>query len=894
MVKKQALRILFVEDSETDMFIAEKVIKNAGILFISKRVETEEGLLKEINEFNPDIIISDYSMPSFDGMTALKLSLKLNNNLPFIILTGSINEETAVNCMKAGADDYILKDNLHRLVSAIESSLLKHKNIKAKIIAENALKQSESRFKNLFTENLAVMLLIDPETLTIIDANFAAEKFYGWTIAELKNMKITDINTLQEKELSIIIAKFFNSERKNFEFKHKKANGLICDVEVFLSKLNFGGKTYIHTIVHEITKRKKAENELKTAARVFEHSIDMICVAGFDGYFKVLNPSWERTLGWPTKELLSKPWVSFVHPDDRKITENIKSVIINGQTIFQFENRYICKDGSAKWLSWNTFPYKDEEIMYGVARDVTENKEQREKLRTLSRAVEQSPVSIIITDPEGFIKYANPKTTEVTGYEFKELYGNNPRIFKSGEQSNDFYDKLWGKILSGKRWQGELHNKKKNGDLFWENAIISPIVNSNGDIINFVAVKEDITEKKAMLEELILAKERAEDINRVKSLFLSNMSHELRTPFVGIMGYAELLTESLTDPNDKEMAEGILSTSKRMLTTLTEILNIVKFESEQHEKRITTINIQNLIESINRDFKESALLKNIKFEFKINVENLFINSDESLVSEALRMLVSNAIKFTEKGKVQIIVDKINKADKNYLTISVLDTGIGIAKDKQEIIWQEFRQVEEGISRNYQGTGLGLTIAKRSIEILGGKIFLESEFGKGSVFTIEIPFNELLETENVFNTKYKYATLDKNGLTKLNSLSSKRKIILNIEDDLLTIKIIKRALKEIYDIDSATNAIIALEKIKNFQFDAILMDINLGSGLNGVELTQKIRLIPNYKETPIIALTTFASDYDKLNFLSKGVSHYLAKPFMMKDLLKILDEIFRNG
>ena len=154
--------------------------------------------------------------------------------------------------------------------------------------------------------------------------------------------------------------------------------------------------------------------------------------------------------------------VSFVHPDDRKITENIKSVIINGQKIFQFENRYICKDGSAKWLSWNTFPYKDEEIMYGVARDVTENKEQREKLRTLSRAVEQSPVSIIITDPEGFIKYANPKTTEVTGYEFKELYGNNPRIFKSGEQSNDFYDKLWGKILSGKRWQGELHNKKKN------------------------------------------------------------------------------------------------------------------------------------------------------------------------------------------------------------------------------------------------------------------------------------------------------------------------------------------------------------------------------------------------------------------------------------------------
>ncbi|MDZ7762812.1 MAG: response regulator [Melioribacteraceae bacterium] len=183
------LHILFVEDLETDQILTEREIKKAGIEFTSVRVETEKDFIYQLENFEPNIIISDYSMPEFDGMSALKIALKIKPNIPFLILTGSMNEETAVECMKAGADDYVIKENLHRLVPAINAALKKYEHIEAKLRAETALSESEQRFKSIFRDSLAVMLLIDPETRKIIDANTAAEKFYGWSKEELKKKK---------------------------------------------------------------------------------------------------------------------------------------------------------------------------------------------------------------------------------------------------------------------------------------------------------------------------------------------------------------------------------------------------------------------------------------------------------------------------------------------------------------------------------------------------------------------------------------------------------------------------------------------------------------------------------------------------------------------------------
>lgn len=262
MPLSKKFRVLFVEDSEIDKEIAEREMIRSGLDFTSTRVETEEEYLNEVTNNKPDIIISDYSLPTFDGMSALKIALKMRLQIPFILMTGSTNEETAVECMKAGADDYIIKENLNRLVPALWAAVEKHQNIIAKKLAEKELLKSERRFRTLFSENLAPMILVDPETHQIVDANKAAENFYGWRIDQLKEKRINDINTLSDEDILAEMKNAVSQKRIHFQFKHRTALGEIRDVEVYSSAIMIGDKKILHSIIHDITEKKRIENEL--------------------------------------------------------------------------------------------------------------------------------------------------------------------------------------------------------------------------------------------------------------------------------------------------------------------------------------------------------------------------------------------------------------------------------------------------------------------------------------------------------------------------------------------------------------------------------------------------------------------------------------------------------
>jgi len=378
------------------------------------------------------------------------------------------------------------------------------------------------------------------------------------------------------------------------------------------------------------------------------------------------------------------------------------------------------------------------EGIFILSLEITQKKIAENEIRKISKAVTQSPVIVVITNKSGNIEYVNPKFTEVTGYSGDEAKGKNPKILRSGYHSKEFYKELWDTIIEGKDWHGEFLNKKKNGEFYWENAFISPLFDNENNITHFVAVKEDITEKKKMLEELITARDKAEEMNRVKSLFFANMSHELRTPFVAIMGFSELLYETLENPEHKEMAEGIMNTSNRMLATLTKILNLTKSEFEKETALQSEVDMIRLIEDIYRQFSVAAARKNVKLLKSIKFDELIMHTDGNLVSEILNNLINNSLKFTDKGSIEISAQIIQKENKNILELKVSDTGIGIPKDKQDLIWEEFRQASEGTTRTYQGTGLGLTIVRRYAEILGGKTYVESEEMKGATFIVELP------------------------------------------------------------------------------------------------------------------------------------------------------------
>ncbi|MEG8947762.1 ATP-binding protein [Rosettibacter firmus] len=368
-----------------------------------------------------------------------------------------------------------------------------------------------------------------------------------------------------------------------------------------------------------------------------------------------------------------------------------------------------------------------------IIDEINKRKMVEKELLKLSNAVKQNPISIIITDVSGKIEFVNPQFTNMTGYTYEDAINRKPNILKSGFHDNEFYKNMWDTILRGEIWKGEILNKRKDGSLFWCSLIIAPIVNDNM-VTNLIGLLEDITEKKTMIKELIEAKEKAEEVNKLKSQFFAYMSHELRTPFMGLMGYADLIKETTSDTSIKEMADGILRSSKRMLETLTNILTITKLEFDQTEVNIVPINIRDILEEVYGNFLPSAETKNLKLIKSFNVDNEVINTDERILVGILYNLVNNAIKFTKEGFVEIIAEIKDEC----LILKVKDTGIGIPKEKLSIIFDEFRQVSEGYTREYQGTGLGLTIVKKYVDLLNGTIEVESEINKGTNFIVKIP------------------------------------------------------------------------------------------------------------------------------------------------------------
>ncbi len=737
-------RILFVEDLETDKEIAERELKKNGFNFVSLRVENEADFRKEIKDFNPDLIISDYSMPAFDGMSALKIKLQINNTIPFIILTGSMNKETAVACMKAGADDYVIKENLQRLVPAIELAFQKHANVKAIEEAKNALKESEQRFKSIFKDNLAVMLVIDPDNHNIVDANQAAEKFYGWSLEKLLKKKLDDIHTAPAMDITLEIENARKHKRVQFEFQHKKMDGSVCDVEVFSSNIEISKKEFLHLIVHDISKRKKVQEELIQSEEKHRHLIEnmqegLIVVDNKD-VIQLVNPKFCEMLGYEENELIDKVGNKIL------LSEADKEFILqkNRNRMKGISERYelnmLKKSGEQITLQMLASSMNDANgIVVGsmaVCFDITERKKAEEKIITLSRAVEQSPTSVIITNPDGAIQYVNAKFCDITGYTKEEVMGKNPRILKSGQHDKNFYENLWDTILSGKDWHGEILNKKKSGELFWINTQISPVVNENGDINNFVAIIEDITGKKKVIEELIVAKRKAETLDKMKTEFLAQISHEIRTPLNAIMNYTSFLKDDLSADKSEELSEifeSISDSGSRIVRTIDMILNASELQVGGYEYIEKKIDIYGeIIKRVSRDLRHFMESKKLELRITKLTENTSVLCDEYSIYQTLLNLIDNAIKYTEKGFVEI---RLLRNSESKLQIEIEDTGIGISGKYMGHIFDAFSQEDTGYSRKYEGTGLGLSIVKKYCELNRIRIDVKSKKKIGTTFTL---------------------------------------------------------------------------------------------------------------------------------------------------------------
>jgi len=418
-------------------------------------------------------------------------------------------------------------------------------------------------------------------------------------------------------------------------------------------------------------------------------------------------------------------------------------VLKTGRAMQNKEDSYFDTEGNLHWRVISKFPLFDDDGkitgLVGIGHDITDQRKANETILKLSKGIEQGSSSIIITDIKGNIEYINPIFLEITGYSKEEVLGKNPRLLKSGEMPAENYKELWKTISSGGVWRGELHNRKKNGELFWEWVTITSIKNEKGEIINYIAIKENIDLRKQMEADLIAAKEKAEENDRLKSAFLANMSHEIRTPLNCIIGFADLLSNpelEFDQEQSLEYAQLITASGNNLLVIINDIMDISKIEAGQVKVNKSNFVAQHLVYDVWRELDYRALEKGLKLSISSEIpkRNITIESDESKLRQVLINFIGNAIKFTEKGTIEIGL----KANNESLFFYVKDTGIGIPKEYHENIFERFRQIEDSATRKYGGNGLGLAISKSLIEMLGGTIGMQSELGKGSTFYFYLP------------------------------------------------------------------------------------------------------------------------------------------------------------
>ncbi len=761
-------------------------------------------------------------------------------------------------------------------------------------LAEKKLKESETQYRNMVESLNDIVYALDSEgKITFISS--AVEKSTGYQTDELIGKAFTeflhpdDLPTAVNNFRILPVKKTMQSEyrirTKADEYRYVNASSTVI--------FNESGFSGVRGVLTDINEKRESEEKLKNQTHLLNEIQHLARLGSWEHDFKKNYVFWSdeiyQILGIEKDELVNtrEAFYEFVHKEDlQSFLSAYDNSLTAGVDSFELEHRIIKKDtGRVRFVYQECRHTRDASgnivRTIGMMQDITERVITGKHIQTLSKAIEQSPVSVVITDLQGNIQYVNNKFSEVTGYSLAEVVNQNPRILKSGSQPSEYYMNLWETILAGNTWSGEIHNKKKNGELYWENAIISPIVNAEGRILNFVAVKEDITEKKKMYEDLIAAKDKAEESNRLKSNFLANMSHELRTPMVGILGYTEILVAELTDPEHIELAKMVLSSGSRLIETLNSILDLSSIEAKKQDIKLAPVDIVEVLNESIYLFRPNAAAKGLYIKSFFQTESFIIHSDRAILTKIFNNLVNNAVKYTQSGGVIIEFSVTKNGDGKNIIVDVIDTGIGIASKHHEIIFEPFRQVSEGYTRKFEGTGLGLSITGKLVKLLNGSIAIKSEPGKGTIFTVKIPYidSNILPGRKPNNI----SIVDKPGPFDLPDNFS----VLLVEDDESNAQLIAAYLKPFCRVEHVPDGETAVNRCISEKFDTVLMDINL-KGISGIDAHKQIRSInDHYANVPVIAVTALAMAGDKEKFLSLGFTQYLSKPFERSHLLSLL-------
>jgi len=935
-------KIVVVEDERIVALEIAQRLKSLGYEVPGLASSGEEAIPK-IDEIRPDLVLMDIKLKGdMDGIDTAE-QVRSRFGIPVVYLTAQADEDTLQRAKITEPYGYLLKPFEEReLHTNIEMALYRSK-------MEKELKEQQQWLSTIL-KSIGDAVIATDEEGRVTFMNSVAEALTGWKQEEAVNRILTDVFCVIDEKtgkgvvnpVGEVVEKGIPGELTD-QAVLKAKNGKEIHIENNMAPIrdDQDGINGAVLIFRDITRRKKVEAEIRDLKdfneNIVQNMTEGIILEDDNGIITFVNPAASLFLGYKSDELIGMHWKEIIPTDQQVIVENANTLRRGGKSS-RYEVEMLAKSGRRVPVLVSGNSLGSGGLFAGslaVFRDITQFKQAENEIekrqKYLESVLHHTPDAIVTLDAESRITEWNPGAELVFGYSRDEVLGNNIHDLIAGPEVREEALILSEKIYAGEKIQQmETIRYRKDGSPVNVIMAASPIHVGN-EKHGVVAVYTDITDQKRVEEELKQANEVTEEMNKelklaieranvlaveselanaTKSEFLANMSHEIRTPMNGIIGMTELTLDTELDSEQKDYLNAIQNSADLLMTVINDILDFSKIEAGRLDIEHIDFRLRKCIDETMQHFDPRAKNKGLELMTIVSPD-----IPDGVVGDPVRLrqiiinLVNNAIKFTDEGGIILEVVTEDETENDIvLHFSVSDSGIGIPEEKQEEIFLAFTQVDGSTTRQYGGTGLGLTICTKLVSMMGGRMWLESlskanknENGGGSIFhfTLQFGLQEDVAGSPALKREVKSFSQEMEDEMETStetgeSISIKSLRILLAEDNAINLKLAETLLrKKGWDVVSVTEGQKVLEALKSESFDLILMDVQMPN-MDGFEATAVIR---EQEETngchiPVIAMTAHAMKGDREKCLKAGMDDYVSKPMKAVDLYSAIERVMR--